>query len=269
MSKRIYESAENYFEGPDSMKNEVMMWFVAGGLLAQEVSKKIGNAPFGGLKGRIGYEERKRVKNIRVLDFCSGPGNFVNHLAFVMPEIKVVCVDMNANFIRTGNEIFKKWKFIEEDVTTVSLKTKFPVITASSAYHHIEDKNKIKFLKNIRNHLTSDGIVLMCENFLPDYYSDKNRKTSVNKYYTELARWYHDGNSTKEAVLIIKEVKEQELAEEVEHKVSFRIFKNHLKKSGLRLNIDIPVWQPQPFIADNAGSHVVVLKKTKITGRSR
>lgn len=257
----IYKSAQNYFEGSDSMKNEVMMWFVAGGLLSQEISRKLGNIPFGGLKQKVGYEERKLIKNIKILDFCSGPGNFVNHLAFILPEINAICVDMNASFVRTGNALFKKWKFIQGNAVKVSLGEKFPFVTASSAYHHIEDESKIDFLKNIYNHLADDGTAIVCENFLPDYNTGLERKVSINKYYNELENWYQDDNATDEAVLVIKEVREQELAGDIEHKVSFKIFKNHLDKSGFNISTDIPVWQPQSLIADNAGSHVIILKK--------
>lgn len=257
---KIYDSAQNYFEGPDGMKNEVMMWFVAAGLLMQELSKKLGNKPFGGLKEKIGYDENKKLRNINILDLCSGPGNFVNHLAFVFPSINATCIDMNNNFVNAGNKVFKKWQFIEGDATKIILKKKFDFVTASSAYHHIEDKDKISFLKTIHSHLADDGTAIICENFLPDYKTDSERENSINKYYDELERWYRDGNATDEAIEVIKDVRKQELRGEEEHKVSRRIFSEHLKKSGLKIYSDIAVWQTHSLMPD-AGSHVIVLVK--------
>ncbi len=257
---KIYDSAQNYFEGPEGMKNEVMMWFVAAGLLMQELSKKLGNRPYGSLKEKVGYEENKKLEEVSILDLCSGPGNFVNHLAFVCPNIKVVCVDTNINFIDAGNKVFKKWQFIEGDATKIVLKRKFNFVTASSAYHHIEDGNKVDFMKIIYKHLADDGAAIICEHFLPDYKTDLDRGKSINEYYGRLEQWYNDGNATPKAIQIIREVREQESKGEGEHKVSFGIFRDHVEKSGLKIDTDIPVWQPPSLMLDNAGSHVIILK---------
>lgn len=257
---KIYDSAQNYFEGPDEMKNEVMMWFVAAGLLMQELSKRLGNKPFGGLKEQVGYDENKKLHDINILDLCSGPGNFVNHLAFILPQIKAVCIDMNAGFINTGNEVFKKWQFMKGDATKISLNKKFDFVTASSAYHHIENKDKIDFLKTIYNHLSDNGMAIICENFLPDYKTEPDREKFIITYYDELERWYRAGNASKKAIEVIKEVREQELRGEEEHKVSRRIFCEHVLKSGLKIDTDVAVWQTQSLMPD-AGSHVITLIK--------
>ena len=261
---KLYNSTENYFQGPDDMRNEVQMWFVAGGLLLQNLSEKAGSLPFGGLKEKIGYNERIKMKTVELLDLCSGPGNFVNHLSWIVPELSAICVDTNKKFVIDGNKAFEKFKFIEGDAVAVSLNKKFLFITASSAYHHIADKQKINFLKNIYKHLFDEGIVIICENFLPGYKNSQSREKAIKKYYSELELWYHEGNATREAIEIIGEVRNQELSQEVEHKVSFDIFKKHVAESGFLIDVDIAVWQPSSFILDNAGSHVIILKKRKI-----
>ena len=86
MALSVFSSAESYYSGPEEMKNQVGVWFVAAGLLFQEISRKIGNSPFGGLRTKIGYEEYNRLPEIEFLDFCSGPGNFANHLSLVYPK---------------------------------------------------------------------------------------------------------------------------------------------------------------------------------------
>ncbi|MBU1083364.1 class I SAM-dependent methyltransferase [Patescibacteria group bacterium] len=259
---QLYKSAQNYFLGPDNMKNEVLMWFTASGLLMQELSKGLGNLPFGGLKNKIGHRERNKVKSIEVLDMCSGPGNFVNHLAFVLPNIKVVCVDINAGFVEYGKRRFRRWKFVQGDVTKISLRKKFRFIVASSAYHHIPDNQKLDFLCNIRKHLTNDGVVIMCDNFLPNY-SGKNKQQAAKSYYSELRKWYCHGNATPEAIRVIKGVERTELEGCEEYKVPFKIFLAQLKKAGLIIDTDIAVWQPYQFAKDNAGSHVLILKINK------
>jgi ubiquinone/menaquinone biosynthesis C-methylase UbiE len=222
----------------------------------------LGNLPFGGLKNKVGYKERNKIKFVEVLDVCSGPGNFVNHLAFVLPNIKAVCVDTNASFMEYGKRRLERWKFIQGDVTKISLRKKFRFIVASSAYHHIPDNQKLDFFRNIKRHLTDNGIVVVCDNFLPDY-SGKNKQQVTKRYYSELRKWYRQGNATPEAIRVIKGVEQTELEGQEEYKVTFRIFQTQLKEVGLRIDTDIAIWQPYQFAKDNAGSHVLILKRNK------
>lgn len=259
---RLYKSANAYLKAPEGMKNEMLMWYISGGVFMQELSKKAGNKPYGGLRHKIGYIENQKLKTIEILDVCSGLGNFVNHLSFVYPKIQATCVDINKEFIKYDKSKFKNWKFIEADATAFSLNKKFDFITASSAYHHIENKNKLAFLKNLKNHLKDGGIIIVCENFLPDYRNKKEREASIKLYYKELKSFYKKGNSTKDSYNAIAEVEHLEIVGKEEHKVSFRIFSEQVKKAGLFIDTDIPIWQPKVFFKDNAGSHTLILKNT-------
>ncbi|MFA7252353.1 MAG: class I SAM-dependent methyltransferase [Candidatus Paceibacterota bacterium] len=258
---KLYTSAESYFQGPDGMKNEVAMWFVAGGLLLQHLAKKSGHRPFGGLNSSDGEIENSRLSPVEVLDLCSGPGNFVNHLQFVFPKLKAFCVDANKIFIESGENIFPNWVWKHSNAVTIDLKRKFEVITMSSAYHHISDEYKCAFLKNAKKHLANDGIIIVCENFLPDYLNVKERAASVEKYYLELKKYYNQGNATPEALKSIEEVYQLEKFGVEEHKVSYRLFTLMLEKVGLLIDQDVIVWQPDSLRTENAGSHVLVLKK--------
>lgn len=257
---KLYRSAEHYLNGPEGMKNEVMMWYVAGGILMQELAIRSGCKPYGGLKNKVGYLENAKHKTIEILDVCSGPGDFVNHLSFVYPGIKAICVDLNESFVRYGQSKSKKWHFIKADVVNFYISTKFDFITASSAYHHIEDGKKLNFLMNLKKHLKHGGVIIVCENFLPDYRIGNDRAAAVKLYYGELKKFYRNGNATKSSLKTILEVERLELAGVNEHKVSFRIFKEHIRKAGLEIDTDISVWQPKGFVRSNAGSHVIKLR---------
>lgn len=254
---KLYTSAKNYFKGPDGMKNEVTMWFIAAGLLMQELSIRNGKKPFGGL----GPEHGQKPKTIEILDVCSGPGNFVNHLHFVFQNFSATCIDLNKDFIETGKKIFKDWEWIVGDVVEINLGKKFDVVTASSAFHHISHERKNKFWGNIIKHLKTDGFVLVCENFLPDYSNREERLSAVDKYYSELKNYYRQGNATAKSISAIEEVYQLEKNEVEEHKVSFRIFNDQIESAGLKIFQDIIVWQPDSMKVENAGSHVLILKR--------
>ncbi len=259
---KLYTSVEAYLNGPDGMNNEVTMWGVSAGLLLKELVKRGLNTQYGGLHQNIGLEARRALPMVSVLDMCSGPGNFPNYLSLVSDKIKVIGIDINPLFVETGNKRFNHygWQFIETDACSIDLKKKFDFVTASSAYHHIEDKSKIAFLRNIKRHLLTSGKVIICENFLPRYTFQKDRVKAIKTYYSLLDEYFRIGNATKESLKAIKEVRELELSEIEEHKVDFQRFKQHTKKSGLELELDIPIWQPSSFKQSNAGSHVLLLK---------
>ncbi|MFH0817009.1 MAG: hypothetical protein V1909_00060, partial [Candidatus Micrarchaeota archaeon] len=60
----------------------------------------------------------------------------------------------------------------------------------------------------------------------------------------------------------IKEVYSLEISGIVEHKVSSSVFLRDTEKAGLRVAMDVPVWQPDGFRHDNAGSRVIILEKS-------
>src|SRR3989344_5695999 len=181
----LYRSAKTYLSGPDGMNNEVTMWFIAGGLLMQEISSRINKTAFGGLHQKIDF------------------------------------------------------------------------ITASSAYHHIPDFEKLSFLKNLKSHLKNNGIILICDNFLPDYSTSFEKQKSIKEYYSLLTQYYKSGNATKNAIKVIKQARKLELSGKDEYKTSFRIFEAQVKAAGLEIVKDILVWG----ISQNGmGSHVIILK---------
>ncbi|MBI4599828.1 class I SAM-dependent methyltransferase [Candidatus Uhrbacteria bacterium] len=258
----LYDSSEKYFAGPNGMNNEVAMWYVAGGVLTQELAKRQ-YPPFGGLRSTRGFDARKNIEQtIDLLDVCSGPMEFPNHLSMLFPSLKATCVDINDQFMSEGKKRFSRWKMIMADVVLMHLEKKFSVITASSAYHHIPDTKKEQFLKNLSRHLVGGGFILVCDNFIPRY-GRGSRKKAVDTYYRELKKYFKKGHATSEAQEIISGVHTQDREQGGEYKVSFEMFKKQCARSGFEITTDIPVWQPRPLQKDNAGSHVIVLKKKR------
>ncbi len=261
MKLSIYKSAHTYNRGIDGMRNELSAWFVAAGILLQEISAKAGNVPFGGLENKTGYEENKKLPEIEILDLCSGPGNFVNHLSFAYPNINAICVDSNSEFVAYGSERFPRWRFIVGDAVKIHLDRTFDFVTMSSGYHHIPDDQKLALMKNIAAHLREKGKVVVCENILPSYKNDTERPAAVNLFYDEFQKCRAKGELTESSALLLEEVRQSDLRQDDERKVSYEIFREHVESAGLAIEKDIAVWQPQVFKESNAGTHVFVLRK--------
>jgi len=258
----LYSNAANYNNGPEFMRNEVDMWHAGGSLLLQEIIRRQKRSGFGGLQSEIGFEYREKIKHISILDVCSGPGNFPNYLSLYIPNIQVTGIDLNEKFLDYARQAYGHlgWRFIKADATILNLKKKFDFVTASSAYHHIPDEKKVQFLEKIASHLTKDGKIILCENFLPNHDTDA-RTDAIHKYYSALKNYYSQGNATPKALELIEEVHQLELSGEEEHKVDFRKFQEHVRKVSLQIEVDRIIWQPEEFKEDNAGSHVLLLRK--------
>ncbi len=257
----IYRSAGIYDSGLAGMKNEIGVWFVAAGLLLREISRRSGNLPFGGLERKTGYKENRKFPEIEILDLCSGPGSFPNHLSFAYPRLKAVCVDSNAKFVEEGSKRFRRWEFILGDAATIRLHRKFEYIAMSSGYHHVEDAQKPLLMRNTASHLVPGGIVLICENFLPKYNDRNGRRKAVDLFYDEFQKCKTTGELTSASALLLKEVRGSDLEQDDESKVSYEIFLKHAKAAGLTVDTDIAVWQPLAFKNSNAGTHALVLRK--------
>lgn len=230
----LYSSAEVYLNAPENMKNEVEAWYIGSALFLQQVVKNQKQTLFGGLGKETGLKIQRELRSVSVLDVCCGPGNFVNYLNLVCSKIEVTGIDTNEIFLRSARERFKEfgWQFLKEDATNFNLGRKFDFVVASSAYHHIEDKKKIDFLKNIVSHLSGNGKVIVCENFLPKYSNILSKNKAIKKYYKILKAYYNKGNANPEAIKAIGEVQQLELSGEEEHKVHFGMFKDDIKKIG-------------------------------------
>ncbi len=153
------------------------------------------------------------------------------------------------------------WDFLKEDATRFNLKKLFDYVLLGSAYHHIIDDNKRKMLVCVNNHVAKTGKVIVCDNFLPKYDSLSARQDAIREYYETLIGYYLAGNATREGIEIIKEVYQLELRGEEEHKVDFQRFQEDVIAAGLEIEVDRIIWQPGEFVDDNAGSHVLLLRK--------
>ena len=262
---KLYTSVDSYLNGPDGMNNEVTMWAVAAGILMKESIRKQDGRGFGGLHTSKGLERRLALPQISVLDACCGPGNFANYLSFIYPSMSVTGIDINPTFIGAAQQRFQKegWEFFCRDICTLSFADRYDFVLASSAYHHIPDLSKQRFMYVLKKHLKLAGKVLVCENLLPVYTNDLERTSAIEVYYSELKSYYAQGNATSEAREAIEEVYRLEVAGEEEHKVDFPLFAAHVNGAGLEIELDIPIWQPSKLKESNAGSHVLLLKHTE------
>ncbi len=95
---KLYASSKAYLDGSESMDNELLLWYVAGGIFLKEVVKRQKGNNLGSLYEDIGIELHKQFKKISILDICCGPGTFANYISLIYPNVKITGIDKNKIF---------------------------------------------------------------------------------------------------------------------------------------------------------------------------
>lgn len=258
-------SANLYASFVSRLPNEVAMWYVAGGLLMQEVVRLAGHPPFGGLELNSPDGLENECPKLSLLDLCSGSGILPAHLSAVCPFLDVTCVDTSQEAIEAGRQTYGHlgWRFFEADAIALSLDRQFQIITFSSGYHHIQDDQKVCFLKVVERHLADGGLAIVCENFIPNH-NLHNRDAVVSDYHASLREEVcHRSQPSMVMLALLRWVELCDtLQTEGEHKVPWERFIDDVTVAGLKVEQDILVWSPNGYYRDRqSGSHVITLRK--------
>lgn len=100
--------------------------------------------------------------NEAVLDICCRNGKITSKIAQLVPEGKVVGIDISPSMIETAqqsNSHFPNLSFEISDATNFVFEQKFDYVVSSFAFHWIKDQ--LVVLKNIKNVLKRNGRVFI------------------------------------------------------------------------------------------------------------
>ncbi|MHA1265172.1 MAG: class I SAM-dependent methyltransferase [Candidatus Helarchaeota archaeon] len=137
---------------------------------------------------KILKERKLKKKIITILDYGCGDGYWTLFFS-QFPYCKVVGVDYNSLRLKRARSIVKNVEFIEADLRKRNQHIgKYDIVFCSQVIEHIQED--IKFLMNIKNHLETDGILILGttnEGSLTHrmYYERKKIKTDHVHFYTE------------------------------------------------------------------------------------
>lgn len=208
----------------------------------------------------------KNIKDIVIIDLCTGSGMFADKIAKELSVKKLYCVDNDISFLNKAMNCLNKYDFKKdflcEDATYYNCPEKADLILMGSAYHHIEDNLKEQFLYSAKNNLKPDGIILVNENFLPSYKKDKlfSYQEAIYIFYSELIEWLRNINTSEGAINILRQTAWYGFHREYEYKVSKKIFTKNITNTGLLKTKEIQVWGKNSNLNNELGSYVSVLK---------
>jgi len=216
----------------------------------------------------IKYLDQK--ENASILDLCCGTGlpmsMFIEHENIG----KVVGVDISKPYLAWARSKFSKYEnitFIEGDAVELNLpEDEWDIILLCSAYHHIEDERKQRFLNYVYKLLKPEGKAIIAENILPPYElgNEESYKLAVKRFYDQVLLTAEKENPILPENVrgLIQRVAQYGYDGDYEYKVSFDIFERHINQSKFMVINQQKVW---PFTdSDNllsGGNYVLVLSR--------
>lgn len=206
------------------------------------------------------------------LDLCCGTGLSTRCLA-EHPHISgVTGVDNCGSYLDYARKVLADCRVVpillKDDSVTVSSKRlgrdSWDLVMMASAYHHIENSRKIRFLRRVRNLIGRTGCAIMAENVLPEYAEGKPEeyKRAVEVFYHEVLRTARASNPNLPARVesLIERVAQYGYDGDYEYKVSMGILRQHLNLVGLSIADETCVWPINGELGAEAGNFVFVLK---------
>lgn len=134
--------------------------------------------------------KREQSHHWKVLEFGAGTGLFTERIA-AQPNVTVTAVEVDTecfnkllrNMQPYGNVICLRQdsRYYKPDHD----ESQYDFIFSCFADHHIQDPDKLDYLKNVKGNLRQDGLYIVGEELLPPYHekSDAERDESIKKYH--------------------------------------------------------------------------------------
>lgn len=182
----------------------------------------------------------RRSKNLRILETGAGTGLFSEVYVPKFPRAEIVITEPDRSYLSKIPPKFKGYKniaYVQAVAEKFKWNSTFDVAVATESYHHIPDKEKTKFFKNLYKLLDVNGIVVIGDNFIPRYNvrSKKDRMRALHDFWDpyineKKRRGDHEGVKTFSDAL-----KEAESGS-VEYKTSMEVFEKLAERCGFKVN---------------------------------
>ncbi len=119
-----------------------------------------------------------------------------------------------------------------KDILELEFKKNSDIIFSIFAYHHIEDKEKAKYISQIKKALKNGGVLIFGE----IYFNDKAQE---QKYYDEL---YKAIPAFKKSPELQKFINQTANSKKCEFKVSKKFTEDLFKKNGFKKIDEKKIW---------------------------
>lgn len=215
-------------------------------------------------KNEIRVELSRLSRPATLIDFCCGTCEI---FARMLPEPRVarfIGVDNEPSYIEYAKNRLvgvAGVNLVLADAVDCNLNDSGDILIASSAYHHVEDRRKMPFLRNMMRHMKPDGRLVFAENILPGYRDDAEHARSAKLFYGKRIEEARQLGMDEDVISLLHQVMEYEVSRQYEWKVDLPHFVRDLDTAGLQILRKTRVWPTNFEFEDSlAGDYVVVAK---------
>ena len=206
-------------------------------------------------------------KEVSLVDICCGTGILASLIAR-RRRVRFTGVDVNATYIRAARKKLEGssgFSFILGDALNYAPEGPVDIVTLTSAYHHIIDRDKRKLLMNVHRMLKESGAVVIYEKCIREYANRNEFKTNNEDFYSKRIEFLqrteknHLSRKQHEALLNIRRLS---ASGEEEYKVSYQHLMRDLGETGYEVVKLSKVWPSENLFDDpNVGDFIFVVKR--------
>ena len=187
-------------------------------------------------------------------DFCCGTGSNTKDFANLVGGLKKsILIDINAGFLEIAKSSGIKSREIQiqnKNILIAPLKKECDLVFSIFAYHHLEDKDKQKYIEQIKNSLKEGGILVLTEIYL------KDQKEGV-QYYDKL----YGAIPSNKRISGLKEFLEQTAkSHDFEFKVAKDFADKQFRENEFKKLEETKIWPLDDSFDKNRGTFVQIYK---------
>jgi SAM-dependent methyltransferase len=173
----------------------------------------------------------------RVLEFGAGTGIFTSRLAELDSINEIVAVEIDWHCYKKLEYKFRdqknRVKVLHEDSRKFDPPGKFDFIFSSFADHHIRERDKARYFKNVKRNLKPGALLIVGDEFLREHDSDDeaDRRMALEAYHNHIIEKARDiGDEI--LVQLESQALQSGLAKVGDFKVSCNRYKELLRQAG-------------------------------------
>lgn len=138
------------------------------------------------------HEIAQRIADItdaEIVELGCGPGRLLPLIAQTHPR-HLTLVDIDPNFITYAQEVANTLGFpaniVQSNIVTYQHTAPVDIFYSQGIHHHIAKNLTQRYLENIHEQLTPNGVYILSDEFLPDYDTEEERKINAIVWYSHV-----------------------------------------------------------------------------------
>jgi len=117
----------------------------------------------------------------KVIDLMCGPGWLLRKIARRRPDLCLIGVDINEQFIVHAKKRLRNAEFQTGDVLTWETQEKYDIVLCTGGIHHLPYEKQAIFIRKTQMLLRSSGTVIFADPMIDDFHDEKERQLAAAK----------------------------------------------------------------------------------------